>query len=116
MHRRSTPIPVRSLFVDIVFMIVILVALIAMMWWQSRKAKQQQQERKDFRENLQPGTEIITIGGIIGRIVSIKDDTIVIETAGDRSKIRLARWSIQQNITATERAAQEQAANKENKK
>ena len=66
MHRRSTPIPVRSLFVDIVFMIVILVALIAMMWWQSRKAKQQQQERKDFRENLQPGTEIITIGGIIG--------------------------------------------------
>ena len=56
MHRRSTPIPVRSLFVDIVFMIVILVALIAMMWWQSRKAKQQQQERKDFRENLQPGT------------------------------------------------------------
>ena len=53
---------------------------------------------------------------VIGRIVSIKDDTIVIETAGDRSKIRLARWSIQQNITATERAAQEQAANKENKK
>ena len=39
-----------------------------------------------------------------------------IEIAGDRSKIRLARWSIQQNITATERAAQEQAANKENKK
>ena len=61
---------------DIVFMIVILVALIAMMWWQSRKAKQQQQERKDFRENLQPGTEIITIGGIIGRVVSIKDDTV----------------------------------------
>ena len=60
--------------------------------------------------------KIVTIGGIIGRIVSIKDDTIVIETAGDRSKIRLARWSIQQNITATERAAQEQAANKENKK
>ena len=56
--------------------------------------------------------EVVTIGGIIGRIVSIKDDTVVIETAGDRSKIRLARWSIQQNITATERAAQEQADKK----
>ena len=69
-----------------------------------------------MRENIEIADEIVTIGGIIGRIVSIKDDTIVIETAGDRSKIRLARWSIQQNITATERAAQEQAANKENKK
>ncbi|MBS5400412.1 preprotein translocase subunit YajC [Bifidobacterium pullorum] len=84
MHRRSTPIPVRSLFVDIVFMIVILVALIAMMWWQSRKAKQQQQERRDFRENLQPGTEIITIGGIIGKVVSVdvEYEEIVIDSEG----------------------------------
>ena len=69
---------------DIVFMIVILVALIAMMWWQSRKAKQQQQERKDFRENLQPGTEIITIGGIIGKVVSVdvEYEEIVIDSEG----------------------------------
>ena len=58
---------------------------------------------------------IVCLVGIVCAIAD-KDDTIVIETAGDRSKIRLARWSIQQNITATERAAQEQAANKENKK
>ena len=79
---------------------------------------QQKREKKEriMRNSLEAGDHIVTIGGIIGRIVSIKDDTIVIETAGDRSKIRLARWSIQQNITATERAAQEQAANKENKK
>ena len=69
---------------DFVLMIVILVALIAMMWWQSRKAKQQQQERKDFRENLQPGTEIITIGGIIGKVVSVdvEYEEIVIDSEG----------------------------------
>ena len=79
---------------DIVFMIVILVALIAMMWWQSRKAKQQQQERKDFRENLQPGTEIITIGGIIGKVVSIKDETFVLETSHDRTRIRFLKSAV----------------------
>ncbi|MBW3082676.1 preprotein translocase subunit YajC [Bifidobacterium phasiani] len=65
-------------------MIVVLVALIAMMWWQSRKAKQQQQERKDFRENLQPGTEIITIGGVIGKVVSVdaEYEEIVIDSEG----------------------------------
>ena len=69
---------------DFVLMIVILVALIAMMWWQSRMAKQQQQERKDFRENLQPGTEIITIGGIIGKVVSVdvEYEEIVIDSEG----------------------------------
>ena len=69
---------------DFVLMIVILVALIAMMWWQSRKAKQQQQERKDFRENLQTGTEIITIGGIIGKVVSVdvEYEEIVIDSEG----------------------------------
>ena len=79
---------------DIVFMIVILVALIAMMWWQSRKAKQQQQERKDFRENLQPGTEIITIGGIIGTICAVKENTIVIETGADRVRIEFTKWAV----------------------
>ena len=66
-----------------------------------------------MRSELAVGDQVTTIGGIIGRVVSIKDDTVVIETASDHSKIRMARWSIQQNITATERAAQEQQAKKE---
>ena len=78
---------------------------------------QQKREKKEriMRNSLEAGDHIVTIGGIIGRVVSIKDDTVVIETASDHSKIRMARWSIQQNITATERAAQEQQAKKEEK-
>jgi len=97
---------------------IIMMALIIVVFWFFiiRPQRKKDKETAKMRSELQVGDEIVTIGGIIGRIVSIKDDTIVIETAGDRSKIRLARWSIQQNITATERAAQEQAANKENKK
>ena len=97
-------------FIPLILMIVVFYFLLI------RPQKKRDKEVQKMRENIEIADEIVTIGGIIGRIVSIKDDTIVIETAGDRSKIRLARWSIQQNISATERAAQEQAANKENKK
>lgn len=97
-------------FIPLILMIVVFYFLLI------RPQKKRDKEVQKMRENIEIADEIVTIGGIIGRIVSIKDDTIVIETAGDRSKIRLARWSIQQNITATERAAQEQATNKENKK
>ena len=97
-------------FIPLILMIVVFYFLLI------RPQKKRDKEVQKMRENIEIADEIVTIGGIIGRIVSIKDDTIVIETAGDRSKIRLARWSIQQNITATARAAQEQAANKENKK
>ena len=97
-------------FIPLILMIVVFYFLLI------RPQTKRDKEVQKMRENIEIADEIVTIGGIIGRIVSIKDDTIVIETAGDRSKIRLARWSIQQNITATERAAQEQAANKENKK
>ncbi len=70
------------------FLIVIVVVMIGMMFWQSKKAKQQQAERKDFRANLQPGTEIITIGGVIGKVVSVDTEyeEIVIDSEG--SKIR----------------------------
>ena len=40
-----------------------------------------------------------TIGGIIGIVVSLKEDTLVIETAGERNKIRIKRWAIQSNDT-----------------
>ena len=69
-------------------MIVSIVLIGIMMWWQSRKAKQQQQKMKDFRSSLEPGTEVITIGGIIGKVVSVDEEyeEIVIDSEG--SKLR----------------------------
>lgn len=59
---------------DYMFLIVIIVVMFGMMFWQSKKAKQQQAERQDFRANLQPGTEVITIGGVIGKVVSVDSE------------------------------------------
>ena len=68
--------------------IVIVVVFGGMMWWQSKKAKQQQQEKQDFRRNLQPGTEVITIGQVIGKVVEVDEqyEEIVIDSEG--SKLR----------------------------
>ncbi len=59
---------------------------------QNKKRKAEEKMRKE----LQVGDEVTTIGGLMGRIVSIKEETdsIVIETGADRSKVRLKRWSI----------------------
>ena len=59
---------------------------------------------RNLREAIEVGDEVVTIGGIVGRVVSIKEDTLVVETSAERSKLRLARWAIQQNNTAVERA------------
>ena len=65
------------------------------------EASSKQKEEQKMRESLQVGDEIVTIGGIIGRIVSIKDDTIVIETP-DHSKIQLCNWAVSANNTVHE--------------
>ena len=64
-----------------------------------RPQKKKQKEEKKMRENLQVGDEIVTIGGIYGRVISLKEDTIVIESQSDHSKLTVARWALQSNLT-----------------
>ena len=56
--------------------------------------KKQEKEQRDMLNNLQVGDEITTIGGIIGKIVSIKDETCVIETSRNGTKIRILKSSV----------------------
>lgn len=64
-----------------------------------RPQKKKEKEEKKMRENLQIGDEVVTIGGIYGRVVSLKDDSFVIESKSDHSKLTFARWALQQNLT-----------------
>ncbi len=67
-----------------------------------RPQKKKEKETAKMRSAVEVGDEIITIGGIVGTVVSMREDTLVVETGSDRSKIRLARWAVQQNVTAQE--------------
>ena len=62
---------------------------------------QRKQEKEDakMRDNLEIGDEVVTNGGIVGIVFQIKEDTVVIETGGDRSKIRVKKWAIAKNET-----------------
>ncbi len=64
-----------------------------------RPQQKKEKETQKMRQSLEVGDEIITVGGIIGRVVVLKEDNVVIETGSDRSKMRIARWAIQANNT-----------------
>lgn len=79
--------------------------LIAMYFLMIRPQKKREKKEALMRNNVQIGDEVATIGGIIGIVFSIKEDTVVIETGGDRSKIRIRKAAIAQNLTIHEEAA-----------
>ena len=74
--------------IGIVFLFVI------MYFFMIRPQKRQQQEDAMMRDSLAVGDEVTTIGGIIGKVVSIKEETFVLETTKDRTKIRFLKGAI----------------------
>lgn len=80
-------------------MLVFIVLMIVMMMVQQRKSKKQQADIRDFRANLAPGTEVITIGGVIGKVVSVDTEyeEIVIDSEG--SKMRFSFRAINKEYT-----------------
>ena len=92
-------------------MIIMMAVLFGGMYFLTiRPQKKQQKKDQEMREGTQVGDEITTIGGIMGRVVTVKDDALVIETGADRNKMKIARWAIQTNNTAVEKAKQEREA------
>ena len=83
--------------------LIMIVGFVALMYFMLiRPQKKQQKKEKQMRDSIQIGDEIITIGGIYGRVVSHKEESLVIESSGDRSKIQIQRSAIGQNLTIHE--------------
>ncbi|MBR6533731.1 MAG: preprotein translocase subunit YajC [Clostridia bacterium] len=83
----------------ILLVVVYVLIFAALYFFMIRPQKKKQKEEKKMRENLQVGDEIVTIGGIHGRVISLKEDTMVIESLSDHSKLTFARWALQSNLT-----------------
>ena len=82
----------------------ILVVIVVFYFMLIRPQQKKDKEDRAMRENLEIGDEIVTMGGIIGLVVSVKEDTVVIETGSDRSKVRIIKSAVAQNLTAKEKA------------
>ena len=83
--------------------IIMIVLLFAVFYFflirpENKKKKQLQQ----MRGALKVGDQITTIGGMVGKVVSIKDDMITFETGEDRVRIQVMRWAISANGVETQ--------------
>ncbi|MBE6670631.1 MAG: preprotein translocase subunit YajC [Ruminococcaceae bacterium] len=68
--------------------------LVLMYLFMIKPQKKQERMIQDMRNNLQVGDEITTIGGIIGKIISIKEETVLLESSGDKTKIRILKSAV----------------------
>ena len=101
---------------SVTMIIMMVVMLVVMYFIMIRPQKKKQQEEQKLRDSVQIGDEITTIGGINGRVVTVKEDSIVLETGADRTKLRFQKWAIQTNNTANDRMAAERQAAADAKK
>ena len=75
-------------------LVMIVGMLVLLYFFMIRPQKKQEKEVNAMRNSLMVGDEITTIGGIIGKIVSIKEETMVIETTRDHTRIRLLKSAV----------------------
>ena len=75
--------------------IILLVAMIAVFYFLIiRPENKRKKEAQQMRDSLKVGDNITTIGGIIGTICAVKENTIVIETGADRVRIEFTKWAV----------------------
>ena len=100
------------------FMIVIMVAIFYFLLIRPENKRKKQAE--EMRNSIRKGNRITTIGGMVGKVVQVNDNSVVFETSEDRVRIEIAKWGIQ-STEVTEQAEAEQksgglfGAKKENK-
>lgn len=76
-----------------------------------RPENKRKKETEAMRNAVKTGDEIITIGGIYGTVVNVKDERIVIEVGADQVRLETTKWAISSNETAAaaKKAAQKKA-------
>ena len=93
----------------------IVLLVVVFYFFMIRPQKKQEKKDAEMRNALMVGDEVTTIGGIIGKVVSIKEETFVLETTKDRTKIRFLKGAIRSvdvrmaDLIAAEKAAEGQA-------
>ncbi|MDD6279463.1 MAG: preprotein translocase subunit YajC [Ruminococcus sp.] len=91
-------------------LISLAIIFVLMYFLMIRPQKKKEKETKAMQDNIEIGDEIVTIGGIVGMVLRKGEDNVVIETGGERNKMRIKLWAISENTSAVERAKEAKAA------
>ena len=88
--------------------LIMMVAMFAIFYFMLiRPENKRKKEAEKMRSSVKNGDKIVTIGGIVGTVVNVKDNRIVIESGADQVRIELEKWAISSNETAAEAAKAE---------
>ncbi|MFY9213206.1 MAG: preprotein translocase subunit YajC, partial [Tissierellaceae bacterium] len=68
--------------------------LVVFYFFAIRPQKKREKEIQAMREGIKVGDEIITIGGILGKVITVKDDQIIIEVGATKTRLELTKWSV----------------------
>ena len=83
-----------------------LVLIIVLMYFMKiRPQKKRQKEEQKMRDSIRVGDELTTIGGIVGRVVTVKEDSLIIETGANCNKMVIKKWAVQSVDTVHDTAA-----------
>lgn len=93
--------------------IIMLVALVAVFYFMIiRPENKRKKAAEQLRSSLKKGDKLTTIGGIVGNIVQVNDDTIIIETSDDRVRMEITKWAVSTTGVQTSTDAQAQKKKK----
>ena len=96
--------------------IIMLVVMVAIFYFLLiRPENKKKKAVNEMRNSLKVGDEITTIGGIVGTICAVKDQTIVIETGADRVRIEFTKWAVSTKGTQGDENAAPETPKKEKK-
>ena len=97
-------------------MLMLVVVFAIMYFLLIRPENKRKKEQDEMRNNISLGDEIVTIGGIIGKVVQVTEETVTFETGEDRVRIQVKKWAIQTNERAEAKAKEAAEAKKNAKK
>lgn len=87
----STPNTTASLLMTVGMLVLLGLVFYFLMW---RPQKKQQRETDAMRNSVERGDVITTIGGIVGLVIVVKDNDILLETSGDKTRIQIQKWAV----------------------
>jgi len=92
-------------------MLIWIVVMIAVFYFLIiRPQKKREKAERMLRNSIQPGDEIVTIGGFVGKVLSVKDDTVTFETGADRTKLTIKKYAIQSRTSPQQEVKEEPVA------
>lgn len=90
----------------ITFLPLILI-FVAFWFFLIRPQKKRDQKTQEMRNNVQPGDEIVTIGGVVGKVLSVKEDALVIYCGSDKTKMEFKKWAVSEVTKKSEKPVKE---------